>query len=324
MEEVSPMGKRLGQSTATGHKGEQFVRSWATEMECVNLIPETSAPSIDGQIQLYDTKIDANLYLAFQAKCGNSHIGRFKADSKYVVLKLDAEDIVNWRKANIPVIIIWVSDDPPTKRYALWTEAARARPGANQIKISKRALLDAKAFPQLLEVARTHAGFPSIPKLCGSPLFPVNVSSIKGTSRNFYTRWQHEGSVSPIFGKVDVSLKAWRHITRRSSPQRDVCHKLSLLRFAREIVEISTKSRFLRLLDEDRKLVREHHAAQEDPPLVYSYPVKRKLRRELHAVCGLYCSRYRTDMTVEVVLEVLKIDNHIVKTKLYGVHEKRK
>jgi len=86
-----------------------------------------------------------------------------------------------------------------------------------------------------------------------------------------------------------------------------------------------TRSRFLRLLKKDVEKVRQTYEVQDnDAPLIYSFPAEETSRRELHALCGIYRSSYRTNLIVEVVVGVLRVNNNIVRTTLYGVHEQTK
>lgn len=296
------------------------MRNWATEMACVSFLPDKdNAPSIDGMIQLFDESRQAHFYLLFQVKCGPSHIRSPKRNKKNVILRLDAEEIKNWQQAHYPVIIVWVSDDLPSKRYALWEDASRANPSANQIRLSKKSFLDDKAFPALLELARNQAGFPSIPLLGERPLFPVCVRSIKHSARHYFRLWQKEGSYSPKFGRVQITLRSWRHITRTSVPQQDVCHKLALLPLARETLEKSNRSYFLRLLNSDWHPSR----TKQTKDVSRSDLWFNDLRRELHSVRGVYRTKYRKDILIEVVLEVIKVSGRTICVRLYGIHERK-
>jgi len=137
------------------------------------------------------------------------------------------------------------------------------------------------------------------PRLNAPFLFYDKVSDVKKMAWEFYSNWRQKGSTSPKFGKVDISLKGWRHITRVSNSQKSIIHKLNLLPCAKQLLETSKFSNFLRKSE-------------------YYLPGK-----ELHCIWGLYETKYQPDIIVEVVLEITKYNMNNRKVVFYGVCEKK-
>lgn len=320
------MAKRLGKQDNLAQQGVAFVKLRAAEMGFVFTPTGDKTPSIDGHLQGWDETSDTNLYIAVQIKTGNSYARGLKTSSEFIhVSPLRREDILDWKHSNIPVILVWVSSDG-SKRFALWGNAKLAKLASRTLKISKKSLFNQEARPKLLELARIGAGSPTIPRLTKPPLFPTRVSEVKKRAWKFYSEWREQGSNSPIFGKVDITLKGWRHITRVSSSQREVIHKLSLLPCARELIDTCTQSLFLRKIEDQ---VMDYTTELHSPSRLISLGkalelwARGKRKREFHALRGLYRSRFQADVMVEVILEVTKVNERVMTTKLYSIHEKR-
>jgi hypothetical protein len=161
-------------------------------------------------------------------------------------------------------------------------------------------------FSELLDLSESK--YPGT-RLKSLPLVLAKVKDVKKQAWNFYSAWKVKGSYSPRFRKeVSVTVKGWRHLTRGSRPQAEVCHKLTLLRCAKEVIERSGESTLVRTLqpcnDENG----------------------RPIKRELHALRGQSLQRFRADIWVYVVLEVKKLakDGSVVNVSFYSVYEKRK
>jgi hypothetical protein len=159
-------------------------------------------------------------------------------------------------------------------------------------------------FAELLELSEVK--YPSM-TLVTHPLVFTKVKDIKAEAWAFYAQWKSEGSRSPKFGKIRVTVKGWRHVTRGSRPQAEVCHKLTLLPCAREIVEKAMDSVLVRKLDSGTD------------------ELGRAIERELHVVRGRHVQRFRADMRVDAVLEVTRLvkDQKTTCVKFYSVYERR-
>jgi len=96
-------------------------------------------------------------------------------------------------------------------------------------------------------------------------------------------------------------------MTRGSRPQLEVCHKLTLLPCAKEIVENAAKSVLIRVFDPTT----DH--------------LGRAIQRELHILRGCHIQSFRADMQVEVVLDVTRLveRGEPIAVRFYSVYEKR-
>jgi hypothetical protein len=298
------------ENSILGDRGEFAVGELVSKMGAKFTLIGGNHPSIDGQIQLKDPDTGTFYYLQVQVKTGTNCITGFNAKRKFFFLNLEKKHIFDWKLSNSPIIAVWVNlDDDRAKEYALWADAKLARLGATKLKLYRKNLINKAAFPKILDIARKNAGRPDIARLSSLALFPTTLAEVKHQAWDFYSQWRSDGSVSPMFGRVDITLRGWRHLTRPSASVAAIIHKLSLLRMARELLETSNQSRFLRRIEK----------RGEDGELVGD----QSITKELHSVYGLHQSRYQADIIVEVVLEVTKINGYHRLTKLYGVHEKR-
>ena len=153
-------------------------------------------------------------------------------------------------------------------------------------------------FHELLELAEGRRPSPTV-RLSTSPLSTLLVRNAKDAAWESYRAWKHDveagRSLSPALGRINVTLKAWRHITRVRVPQREICHRLSLLPCAREVVEKAPTYRIVRRLG----------------------------RRVLISLEGVYRSPYQADVLVEVIVEQLRSKRDGTTNTLLSVHERR-
>ncbi len=250
-------------------------------------------PSINGLIQLSKS---AGHTVALKIIIESSYIQYDNKDERFIYILANEKEILNWKSTALPVIVVWISEnhDP------LWTNTKFVKLGSRKIKISKKTVFGTdKCIKELLNIVNRFSGNPDIQKLTQHALFPKQVSDIKNVAWQFYAEWRNDGSHSPVFGKVEITLKGWRHITRVSLSQHAIIHKLTLLPCAKELIETATESHFLRRIGENISL------------------------KELHALRGLYQPKFKTNVLVEVVLEVMKRGNRVISTKLYSIQEKR-
>lgn len=281
-------------SDQLGREGEAFVRLCVEEMGCRFIPGDGNLPSIEGHIQIRDPGSGGYLYIAVQVKTGQSHLSR-KRDPKYVYLSLDRTDVLNWKSANVPVIIVWVDGVRPS-RTALWGNALRAKK-SGRLRISSRATFDCTSVGDLLKLALAHAGRPQVPRLNESPICLANVRDVKKKAREYFRCWREAGSVSPVFGRVRITLKAWRHMTRASLSQRAIVHRLALLSCAKAAIETAVESQFLRKLENGT---------------------------ELRAVRGVFKEAFRSDVCVEVVIQAKRHGrNGFANATLYSVLERK-
>ncbi|HEX5398697.1 MAG TPA: DUF4365 domain-containing protein, partial [Verrucomicrobiae bacterium] len=233
------MASQLSPRDKTGQRGENVVKYLMDQMSphSTFLPAGQKTPSIDGTLQLFDPDHKCHRYINVQVKSGDSHVqGRW--GSKGVKLRLDLADIRNWKKANIPTIVVWVPGDE-TKMEAYWRNAQFAKLTLTGVKLKASNKLDKSAFAPLLRLAREHAGVLTTPVISSVPLYPKKVGDVKQIAWNFCLDWRKNGSRNPLLKDIKITLKGWRHLTRPKLSQRLICHKLSLLPCAQEIIETS-------------------------------------------------------------------------------------
>jgi hypothetical protein len=294
------MPRKRGPKDQKGTKGEACVQyAIVNLMNCTYIPTGEKEPSIDGVIRLTDPENDSHLNIGVQVKTGPSYIAVPKGEVKYAYIKLDSDDVIDWQLSNIPTIVVWVEDPDISPTRMLWGDARKAKRKSGKLKVSTRAEFGRSALSDIVEMAKIHAGRPSIPRLTGKPLFPTKVTEVRESARTFYNSWRAERTVSPAFGRVDVTLKGWRHLTRNTSAQIDIAHRVALLPFAREILKTASRSQFVRKLKSGRE------------------------RSELHVLSGLYRPNYGADAIVEVVVEVDKRGRRIKKATFHSVYERR-
>jgi Domain of unknown function (DUF4365) len=249
------MASHLSPKDKLGQRGENIVKCLADKMgEHMNFIPaEQKTPSIDGVLQIFDKDHQCNRYVNVQIKTGDSHV-RNRWGAKGAMLYLKAEDIRDWKAAKHPTIVVWVPGDED-KFEAYWRNAQYAKVLVNGVKLKTSNKFDKAAFPHLLKLAREHAGILSAPLLDSTPLFPKKVRDVKDVAWRFYTEWRKEGSRNPLLKDIKITLKGWRHLTRAELSQPIICHKLSLLPCAKEIVATSKELRYMRRFRREGKEV---------------------------------------------------------------------
>jgi hypothetical protein len=180
-------------------------------------------------------------------------------------------------------------------------------------------------FAEFHEISERKYPNPTM-RLLAPPSVFTRVSEVKAQAWAFYSIWRREGSLSPRFGKVDITLKGWRHMVRVSRSQAEVCHKLSLLRCAKELIEKATQSVKLRQLDRPEVV--------DDPRSVRRNSATASMRetsggsteRELHLLRGRRLQPFRPAIAIEVVLEVTisqQDPGAVLSTTFYSVYERR-
>lgn len=240
------MASHLSSGDKLGQHGENVVKYLADAMDQhINFIPAgQKTPSIDGVLQIFDTEHQCSRYINVQIKAGQSHVKNRWGD-KGAMLHLRIEDIRDWKTAKYPTIVVWVPGEVD-RPEAYWRNAQFAKIGASGVKLKASNKFNKTAFAPLLRMAREHAGILAAPLLLSLPLFRTKVRDVKEVARNFYDGWRQEGARNPLLKNIKVTLKGWRHLTRAELPQSLICHKLSLLPCAKEIVATSRQLRYLR------------------------------------------------------------------------------
>ncbi|CAN5367315.1 DUF4365 domain-containing protein [soil metagenome] len=247
------MARHLSAKDRLGKRGENVVKLLADQMnENISLIPaEQKTPSIDGILQILDSDHGCFRYINVQIKAGDSHV-KNRWGARGAMLYLKPDDIRDWKAAKHPTIVVWVPSDEE-KLEAYWRNAQYAKIRANGVKLKTSNKFDKTAFSHLLRLAREHAGISAAPLLESRPLFPKKVREVKGAAWSFYSSWRKEGARNPLLKDIRITLKGWRHITRATLPQPMICHKLSLLSCAKEIVATSQEVRYMRQFQRDGK-----------------------------------------------------------------------
>jgi len=281
---------------------EIYVEDMARRMGCDYTRADGKHPYIDGYIQMNDGVLGVLHLIAVQVKSGESNVLRSKR--RFLFINAKPQHILKWQRSTTPVILVWVDlVDDRAKTYALWGDPRRGKAGRSAISINKRSFFDGRAYQKLLELARDRP----VPRIHKLPLRPSTLRDVKQQAWEFYSNWRREGSISPVFGEIVVTRRAWTHITRVSASQRMINHKLPLLPCAREVLETAKRPYFLRRL----QCVRGRPGASV------------KVERKYYALRGLHTSPFRADAIVEVVVEVTRFRGHKV-TSLYSLSEHRR
>jgi hypothetical protein len=160
-------------------------------------------------------------------------------------------------------------------------------------------------FAELLELSETkyQSG-----RLKTVPFAFTKVSDVKAQAWEFYSNWKQGTTYSPALKRnVAVTVKGWKHVTRRSRPQPEVCHKLSLLPCAREVIETCREAVLV------RKLV------------PYVDASGRLVLRDLHVLRGRSQQPFRADIWVFVVIELKTFvdEDSVLGASFYSVYERR-
>lgn len=285
--------ERLGvQSRAI--QAELFVRDRIEKMG-FKYSSTTALPAIQGVIQV---RTRPSRRIAVQVRTDKKAQIEHDRRGSYVSLHLDHTEIINWKLLGLPVIIVWVNlDRNGSIAQVLWRNANRANTRSGQIRIPTGAVFGSKTTTRNLKNLTAHTWKPKLISLKKQMLFPQKVAEVRKQAWEYYRQWRIDGARSPLFERVEITLKAWRHMTRRSLSQRAVIHKLSLLPFARELIETSERSKCVRKLAGSS--------------------------REFHSLMGIYRSKHQADATIEVILEVEPTYRGIQKVRFLSVLERR-
>ncbi len=276
---------------------ESFVKHRAEEMKCKYHKVKSSASTVYAHLQIIDNEGSGSYcYMGVYIQPGELYCKFGRRNSVIFTGFVERDLIVEWKENDMPSIAIWVVGNG-ADREAFWANAADARLESGRIVLRPQHRFNKKSLPGLLRIVRQHKASLAIPGLRQSPCFPARVSDVKKAAWEFYADWRERGCMHPQLGKIDITLKGWRHITRRSVPQRAICHRLSLLPLARELIESGAEP----------KLVREFDGG----------------KRKLLILIGLLRPRYRAAALVTVVVEKQKLNSDDAIVRFYSVHERR-
>jgi hypothetical protein len=294
------------ENSRKGRSGEYLVASRMEEMR-IDVSPTSgNFPLIDGHMEIYDEELHKNWTIKYQVKTGCKFFEMIKNNNNYIrIVNLEKKHIDKWLISAIPVIIIGVYydiDNPSASPCMLWENADYAETIGikGKIKVSTKKKFDKTAIKQLIDLAKERTGKSPIRAVKSNPLLSQKkVSEIKKAAWNFFSNWREVGSISKIFGKVDITKKFWRHITRNSLSQDAIIYRLNMLPLAKDTLENSRKKEFLRIISKP------------------GIPI-----RKLYALSGIHETTYRPTMFIKVIVEETIINGE-KKFKLYSFYEKK-
>lgn len=283
------------QKNVDAAKAEYLVAALILDMGFRPSPADGKHPSIDGYIQIYHPSLKTHLYIAYQVKTGRSFLR--ECNRNWIEIELKSEDVESWRGSSIPVILVYVFPHALVTREVYWSDLSRPKMGGKRIRLHASNRFDASAKRELFEFACDRAGHPISPKLTSHPLAPNLVRDIRANAWNCFSSFRR-GIKSPRFGTVAVPRRTWQHLTRRSTSQRATAHRLGLLPLAKEIIENTRVTKFLRCTGE------------------INYR-----RTELHSLQGFYKPGHRSPMRVQVIVELVKLRGKILSATLYSLYE---
>ena len=236
----------FNQQHFTGSYGVSFVgnvvkNNWESTFLQTN---QEDDLGIDGIIEFLKRGIPIGLLLAVQIKTGPSH-ARWVGKEIHVDVK--RKHLNYWRGCNLPVLLVWVDDSvSPPKAY--WGIVEK---DLNQSFVP---LLPENQFGlhskgHIISLIRpTGAGQAS--RLECELLVGKVGAGIRQTAKAYYKDWRdhsrQHGCINPDFGLVEVSLKGWRHITRKSRSSPELAHSFALLPSAKAIIESTSGAQYVR------------------------------------------------------------------------------
>ena len=234
---LESIAKALGLDT-----GPFFVKTWVRDLGWSFQLADPNDPlRVDGYLGIQNFRIGVRVLSRRLPECQVSH------DSKAIIVELSSRDTMAWRSANIPIVAICLVEHQGT-RLPFWADTSHAKLQLEnpKIKFKLTNLLIENSSPRLAQIASDRTGFPDLPRLRSGPVLESRVRKFKEKCWKFYSGWRAEGSHHREFGKIEVTLSGWRHITRPSNSQLAVCHRLSLLSYAKELIESGSKRRLVR------------------------------------------------------------------------------
>ncbi len=245
---------------SSNQKGRYGEKAFASHAEKIGLRYEElneKTPSIDGVLILStDGSSPCYAYVNVQIKTGSWFKVTYKKhpmEARFS-LRVASKDSRAWAESNVPTIVVWVDISNEIPEF-YWRSSAYVSAGKTRLPMKSKNKIDVNAIPHLLALARTGTLEPSLFRITEPLLAHHKVAYHKNLARSYFESWRTTGSINPVLGKVLVTLRFWRHITRRSLPQATICYRLMLLSCGRQLVEHSTAIRQLRSLNSDGKVV---------------------------------------------------------------------
>ncbi len=209
----------------SGH-GVQFQ---GTGDKKVDLLLQFRAPDPAGSL----------LYLGVQVKTGPSYVR--KIASGRIFLKVGSEGLAVWRSANLPIALMWVNPDSAECHWTLVTERTQHQ----YLSVSMHArVTPALPFELAAKLIRLRTD-PNEHRL--SLLHPGLSAGLRQAAKKYYRSALVGTELShPIFGKVGVTWKAWRHLTRRQRSKSFIRQSLRLLPAVKWVTEHPSTFRSVR------------------------------------------------------------------------------
>ena len=161
--------------------------------------------------------------IGVQVKTGNS-FARWKQSSSHFVLQgINTNHILKWISANQPVLLVWVK---PGRQTCFYWRLFGTKNSLGILNLYEGHKLNPAAkFEIEREITLVHSHLQLIPKISLKSL--TDVSEIIKWSKGKYKDLL--GTFDTKFGKIDISLFAWRHLTRKGKPVAEVKDCLLLL-----------------------------------------------------------------------------------------------
>lgn len=237
----------------TGNYGVNYVRnvvenSWQSVFHPND---QGNELGIDGRIELLKKGKATGLLVDVQIRTGPSRARRVGNE---IHVDVKREHIEYWKIYALPVILIWIDDNiPPPKAY--WGVVPKDKDlGVSYITLLPQNRFGPHSFGEIAALTRQPPK--DDPSWLECELLVGKLGAgIRQTAKSYYAEWRRqardnpERGLNPELGRVEVSLRGWRHITRKSKEVARVAHSLALLPCARAIIESSQSVRRLRTLE---------------------------------------------------------------------------
>lgn len=227
---------RRSASDVIGDQGELYVGSVMAQMDFPPPVHSGGKTTgIDAIYEIVKRHVNTGLFFAVQVKTGPSHIAR-ETRTEYII-KVQRRHTEYWSTFSLPVLLIWYS---PTNQNAFWAHVnpGRGLPYKTRISIPKTAKLVANVKGELCRLVGDFVGDSRPLPMLTLPDPPfARISAVKPAAMRFYKQWKLEGCLSPALGRIQISLRGWRHLVAVRRSQREVVERLELLRAARTILD---------------------------------------------------------------------------------------
>jgi len=187
--------------------------------------------AIDGKVIDVVNGVVKPLEFNIQVKTGdfgNRHSNEFAAP-----VKLD--HLEHWQQLNVPVVLVCVDTKPPTKAYWRLIRPRDTLP----LSVSRRNLFGPGSRNVIVGAIRKALKQDSITPIQGRVLDVPLQSSVRIACKNYYKELKCRTIIHPTYGRINLTWKGWRHITRRKRSTRKIAVSLLLLPSLPEILRSS-------------------------------------------------------------------------------------